>query len=167
MCIGGRDHAPRLAKLERLHGRMKAAANDGGMGEWSGATLSRCRVSLCGGSFLVCRERRGLPAAMLMEVGQTINWDGRFALRVHDQVTPVGLAPLGEEGWCALLHADPHIRTMGVPHAAALTLPALIDDDGIAAVAHLYRRDVDAPAFHMAGFHPPQTLSAAGFVVAN
>lgn len=178
MCIGARDHAPRLAKLERLHGCMKTAANDGaglpgaGAGRWKSATLSRCRVAADqAGVFLVCRERRGLPEPMTIESGHspdyTIDWDGRFALRLDDQARPLRLGPLGGAGWSALSQTVPQIRTMGVPRVAALTLPALIDDDGIAAVAHLYRRDGMAPTFARAGFHPPQALSAAGFVVAN
>jgi len=165
MCIGGRDHTPRLEKLERLHQQMKLAID---IDDWPGVTLSRCRVLLVRGTFLVCRERRDLPTPTVLNIGEIIDWDRRFALSLDESAKmPLTLAPLGLEGWNEIVNKAPEIKALGIPRVAGLTLPSLIDDQGVAAVAHLYRRSETAPGFQMTGFHPPRALSATGFVVAN
>ncbi|MHA1597976.1 MAG: tRNA lysidine(34) synthetase TilS [Alphaproteobacteria bacterium] len=165
MCIGGREHAPALAKLERLHDSLKGAT----LGRLPGATLGRCRVVAdAPGGISVFRESRGLPVPLRIDAGQTVHWDGRFSLRLGAVAAgPVSLGPLGEDGWSNLLKTAPEVRAASVPRTVALTLPTLSDAAGIATVAYLYKRDDGAPAFDLAGFHPPQTLSAVGFAVAN
>ena len=94
--IGGREHGPRLVKLERLHGQMfGAAANPAGPARAPASpfagTLGGCRIISEGGSeggkFLICREARGLPDSMSVHPGQRLAWDGRFNIRIADTKT--------------------------------------------------------------------------------
>lgn len=179
MCIGGDDYPPRLKKLEHLHEKMKAACREGTTG-WKGATLGRCRILALantkgGTGFLICRESRFLPAPMSVQTAMDYDWDRRFLLRFQgEKIIPyqhVSLQALGDKGWSILVAKVPEIRKINMPAQVRATLPALLDADGIIAVPHLnYCRvpmDRPAPAFSRAVFHPRQSLSGTGFLVAQ
>ncbi len=179
MCVGGGEYGPRMAKLERLHEKMKASHQDGDV-DWKGATLGRCRVMSMMDTkgrvvFMICREGRSLPAPMPVQPSQTYQWDRRFSIRVKGrkdvQYQDVSLYPLGRKGWGSLIEEIPEIAATPIPEPVRMTLPALADRKGIIAVPHLnYRRsglDKDVPGFETAIFHPKQSLSGAGFLVAD
>jgi len=179
LCVGGGQYQPRLVKLERLHEKMKTAFKDGAVG-WKGATLGRCRaLPLKGGTglsgFLICREGRALPIALPVNGPVELDWDDRFRLRLRGPKNALfqdaSLQPLGRDGWAKLLAQAPQLRAVSMPAAVRLTLPSLVDGKGVLAVAHLnYRRDGvsdDAAGFSAALFHPRQTLSGTGFLVAH
>jgi len=166
MCVGGHVYPPGLNKLERLHEELKTL--DGK----NGSTLAGCRL-MTGkkNRLLICREERGLPAPLLMQPGETVFWDRRFAVTVKN-VKGKGwdncqLRPLGAEGWKAIRRDKPQLRNTGYPSIVRNVLPALWDDRGVIAVEHLnYRRNAVNPGIK-AVFQPRQTLSGAGFVVAE
>ena len=179
MCLGGGVFPPRLQKLERLHEKMKAALKDG-MEEWKGATLGRCRVlPLSSGTplrqFLICRENRSLPAAFPIETAFETNWDNRFRLSLlppkGPSYKPLSLQPLGPRGWGQLRTDAPDFTPTNVPPPVRPTLPALVGENGVIAVPHLnYRRpepEMTGSMFFKAEFHPRQTLSGTGFIVAE
>jgi tRNA(Ile)-lysidine synthase len=178
LCVGGGEYAPSLKKQERLHEKMKAAFRDGLTG-WKGATLAGCRVlPLKGGAagqILICREGRALPSPQPINGAVEVDWDGRFHLRLRGPKSALfqdtRLQPLGPEGWAGLVGQAPEIRSLPMPAPVRLTLPCLIDAAGVVAVPHLnYRRDglsSGAPGFNTAVFHPRQTLSGTGFLVAQ
>jgi len=190
--IGGREHGPRLVKLERLHGQMfSAAANPAGPARAPASpfagTLGGCRIISEGGSeggkFLICREARGLPDSMSVHPGQRLAWDGRFNIRIADTKTgaqaDLRLAGLGSRGWSEIVRIRPDLRAGPVPGPARDSLPALFDDDGVLAVPHLgfdRRQDIDVkntsdsakdpeagPELAEIRFCPPQALSSMGF----
>ncbi len=190
--IGGREHGPRLNKLERLHGEMlSGAASPAGLAPtpaspFSG-TLGGCRIISEGGSeggkFLICREARGLPDSMSVHPGQRLAWDGRFNIRIADSKTgaeaDLRLASLGSRGWSEIVRIRPDLRAGPVPGPARDSLPALFDEDGVLAVPHLdfdRRQDIDDKDISDSGmdqksglelaeirFCPPQALSSVGF----
>jgi len=179
LCVGAGEYAPRMVKLEKLHEKMKAASLER-VATWKGATLAGCRIlplkGTAGGmTFLMCREERSLPAVISVWGGMEMDWDNRFRLHLRGlkpaENKGTRLQPLGQDGWAALCAETPAIRGVGVPTPVSMTLPTLVDNEGIVAVPHLnYRRanlnrnDVD---FARADFHPRQTLSGPGFTVAK
>jgi tRNA(Ile)-lysidine synthase len=179
MCVGGGDYGPRLQKLEHLHEKMKAAFIDGPVG-WKGATLAGCRVlpikdSAAAGDFLICREGRALPEPQQVNGALELDWDNRFRLRLRGPKSSLFqdtmLQPLGRSGWNSLLVQAPEMRAASMPVPARTTLPALVDGQGVVAVPHLsYHREglcEGTPGFDQAVFHPRQTLSGTGFLVAH
>ena len=188
--IGGRQHGPRLNKLERLHGQMFGAAASPFAG-----TLGGCRIIFQGwsqsgsggGKFLICREARGLPDSMSVHPGQSLTWDSRFLIRINIRFsgTKTGaqadlrLSCLGSRGWSEIVRLRPDLRAGPVPGPARDSLPALFDEGGVLAVPHLgfdRRQDIDGKdtsdsgmgpksGFELAEirFCPPQALSSVGF----
>jgi tRNA(Ile)-lysidine synthase len=113
--VGGRDYPPASAALDRMLAWLAGAPR-------GSRTLHGCVVTARGDGIAACRERRDLPRAHVC-VGQTIAWDGRFAVcleRGHAGV-PYEVAALAASDWPAVRRrlAEP------VPRDVALTLPAL------------------------------------------
>jgi tRNA(Ile)-lysidine synthase len=179
LCVGGAEYTPRLVKLENLHEKMKTALQDHNVA-WKGATLAGCRILPLKGragvmTFLMCREERSLPAVLPVSGGMEMDWDNRFRLHLRglksSENKSVRLQPLGRTGWATLCGLAPSIRNVSVPIPVSMTLPTLVDNEGIVAVPHLnYCRanrskgDVD---FARVVFHPRQSLSGPGFTVAK
>lgn len=179
ICVGGGKYGPRLQKLEHLHEEMKTAFMDG-PAVWKGATLAGCRVlpikdGVAAAGFLICREGRALPEAQQVNGALELDWDNRFRLRLRGPKNSLFqdtmLQPLGRNGWNSLVAQAPEMRTVTMPVPARMTLPALVDGQGVVAVPHLnYHREAlceGAPIFDKAVFYPRQTLSGTGFLVAH
>lgn len=92
--IGGDPLPPRLDRLERLLGLLRAE------GALAPQSLHRCQIRPFKGegALLICREARHLPEALPLKAGIDLLWDGRFRLQVS-RALPTGLtlAPLGAE----------------------------------------------------------------------
>lgn len=179
LCVGGRQYPPRLEKLERLHEKMKTAFYDDLKG-WKGATLGRCRVlsstgTGCAGQFLMCRENRAMPLAVAVHSSLQLNWDNRFNIRLlapeNSSLQGLTLQSLGAQGWASVVGQAPQMRCVSMPAAVRMTLPSLVDEDGVLAVPHLnFQRHgqlAKAASFSAVAFHPPQSLSGTGFLVAH
>ena len=104
--IGGADHPPREAGLDRLRARLAAG---------QGAVLAGARFSFDRSGLTIYREARALQGA----VPQGALWDGRWRL-AGAQVQGATLAALGPEG----LKLCPDWRAHG-PRAALIASPAL------------------------------------------
>lgn len=120
--LGGTDHAPPVARADRLARRI---AKDGA---FPGASLGRCRFQAeQAGRILVCRDGRGLPDPVVADAGRVAGWDGRYVIDLPADI-PSGavVAPLGAEGWRQIPKGLR--RVSGVPAAAARTLPALFEN---------------------------------------
>ena len=162
--VGGREHGPRVEKLERLHGELGA--------ETLARTLSGCRIISAAGKVLACREARGLPAALAARPGERVFWDRRFIIRFGNKAGEGRyLHGLGQKGWSEIVQIHPDLRLTSIPGPARASLPALFDDDGVVSVPHLgFRRedrggfDPDSgPEIAEMRFFPPNSLSSAGF----
>jgi tRNA(Ile)-lysidine synthase len=159
--IGGSDHAPRLERLERLHGALV-----GGLS--AGRTLGRCRFLPWRGSVLVCRETASAEPPRSALPGTLLWWDGRFMVRLAPDA-PDGLS-VGALGSAGLGRRDAPRRGPIVPAAARATLPALRDLVGIVSVPHLnyVRPDVvrgKRGDIATVAFRPRRPLTAPGFTV--
>jgi tRNA(Ile)-lysidine synthase len=133
--IGGLGYPPRAEAVRELHADLGA----GRLGR--GRTLARCRLVPDGAHWLVVREARGVEAVRLRASASIAAWDGRFAIKVKGMAPGGNIGPLGAAGWAELVAAQSALRATPVPYPARLTLPALRDRTGIAAVPSLgYRR---------------------------
>ncbi|HEV2263378.1 MAG TPA: tRNA lysidine(34) synthetase TilS [Stellaceae bacterium] len=126
--VGGDDYPVRLEQLERLYASLPA--DIGG-----GRTLGGCQLVAKTGYVLVCREAAAVADRQAAPPGARLHWDGRFAIAVPTDARPgLSIGPLGSDG-AARLAAEG--SDGGVPAVVRLTLPALFDADGVAAVPPL------------------------------
>lgn len=152
LCIGGKSYAPGLKKLKRLHQRIATGTFN------AAGTLGGCRILPPNGKgpgkdrILVCREGRGAPPPFAVE----FSGDGEASL-----------SRLGRNGWSEIAAQCPQLRSLPIPHAARLSLPALRDDRGVVAAPHLkYRRNTNDSCdigIKRIAFCPPNSISGAGF----
>ena len=93
-------------------------------------------------------------------------WDRRFRIVLPATATEsVTVGYLGRSGVVALKSHPPEPRGCGMPRLVYPVLPAVWDEEGIAAIPHLgYRRKRDAalPEF---SFRPINPLTRAAFTV--
>ena len=165
MAVGGGEYVPRLDRLERLHGRVRAGALGGG------ATLAGCLVVPRGGTLLICREPEMAVEVLAIAAGGSVLWDGRYRITLgsHGRLRRPGrliVRRLGAEGWASLARRHPHLRRHPIPPAVRPSLPALWGARGAVAVPHL---DIAAPNPHMmisAAFVPGVPLAGARFTAA-
>ncbi len=135
-CLGGLSRPPTEAALARLLARLRA-------GDPRGASLGRCRwlarpPDPDGARWLVCRERRHLPAPLGLEAlaaqpaQPARRWDGRFLYSLPAPIGSAGpwrgwtLAPLGR----AQAPAPGVLALASVPAPARVSLPVLFGPDG-------------------------------------
>lgn len=166
MTVGGGHYTPRLDRLERLHSKLS-----GGLDR--GATLAGCRILARGGRWLLVREAgRSLPAAL--EPGKRLHWDGRFELGLARQRgKPAGnltISALGTAGWRRLMDKLPTGKinfAKQLPIAVRAALPAISDQEGLAAVPPLgYFRDMrTAKRLKLCRFAPTNGLTGSAFTV--
>jgi tRNA(Ile)-lysidine synthase len=162
MVVGGGEYAPRLDRLERLHGKVQADTLGGG------ATLAGCLVIPRRGALLICRE----PAMATEElVIATTLWDGRFRITLESdgsgrRTARLVVRRLGVEGWAAIAARDPGLRRHPIPPAVRPSLPALWGARGVLAVPHLDAAPSDRHMTISAVFCPPEPFVRTRFTVA-
>jgi len=167
MTVGGLTYPPRLARLERLYGRLTA----GTLGR--GATLGGCRLIVRRGrgpeTILLVREA-GRAETCVVTPGQRLHWDGRFTVAVSRRIAARGLrlGPLGGPGWRAVKAATDPAVAGRLPAPARIALPALLDDRGVLAVPQLgYARPGAARLIMLhCVFGPAARLTGSPFTVA-
>ena len=154
--IGGRAYPPRLEGVERLLCNLKAPG-------FAGATLAGCLFApLESGKnmLLVAREAGTTDARQDITPGETVHWDGRFAVALDGEIGG-NIAALGEAGWRELLELWPGARKTALPHAARLALPTLWVDGEIRSVPHLTYAAAGFEGF-TARFSPLRSLYPGG-----
>ncbi len=127
--VGGAEHGPRLAALERLDRALAAGLS-------RPRTLAGCLVRPAGAGVLVHREtgRRPLPV-LTLDPGEEATWDGRFRVALSARADgPVGVEALGEARARALLAAG---VPAPLPAAALAGAAAAVSGGRIVAVAGL------------------------------
>jgi tRNA(Ile)-lysidine synthase len=159
--VGGGGYGPRRERLERLHAAIRAGALGGG------ATLAGCRVLPRRGALLICREASAAAAAAPIAPGNSVLWDGRFAIRLSKgSESRLVVRRLGTIGWTALAARHPALRRSPIPPAVRPSLPALWAGSRVVAVPHL---DIAPPDRHIratALFLPRAPLARTRFTVA-
>ena len=174
-CIGGRNFAPRRARLDRLVAAVCVGGPD------RPRTLGGCILAPGGGRLRVWREPKAIRDVRIYEGWRTTTvirrflWDGRFKIDIHIGLAGLNVqtggfrvAPLGEEGWQSIADAVDPAFGDAIPGPVRFALPALYLGGGVAEVPHLgYRRVADDMDIDIsAQFSPPAILAAAPFRVA-
>ena len=162
MVVGGGEYAPRLDRLERLHGKLRAGVLGGG------ATLAGCLVIPRGGGLLICREPAMATEELAISPDASALWDGRFRITLESdgggrRGARLVVRRLGVEGWTAIAARNPDLRRHPIPPAVRPSLPALWGARGIVAVPHL---DIAPARAHMtitAAFLAAVPLAGARF----
>lgn len=153
-CIGGTRYPPRQVRLARLRDALREQPS-------RAATLAGCRFVPWRGCILVLRELAAAAAPTRLAPGIEIAWDGRFAARLPPEAQGgFRLGCLGVSG-----AALPGRGMAAVPPLVDPTLPALWDEEGLAAVPHLGYRRAGVGALPLLLFGPANALTDAGFTV--
>ena len=113
------------------------------------------------GRLLVLRELAAASAPVRLEPGARLVWDRRFAADLAP-TAPSGfmLGYLGQSGAAA-----PERGGGDLPRLLHPVLPALWDEEGLAAVPHLGYRRPGVEGLPRLSFRPANPLTSAGFTV--
>jgi len=165
MTVGGGDYAPRLDRLERLHGKMRAGALGGG------ATLAGCLVIPRAGALLICREPTMAAEEVPIAPGMSALWDGRFRITLASdggaRHARLVVRRLGTEGWTAIAARNSGLlRLHPIPPPVRPSLPALWGARGVIAVPHLDSARGHPHMIVKAVFLPAVPLARARFASA-
>jgi tRNA(Ile)-lysidine synthase len=157
--IGGKPYPARRERVARLHGMLAG-------GTRRGHTLGGCRFVHWRHHILVLRELAGAAGPVRLTPGTSFLWDRRFIVVLPASATgAVTVGYLGPSGVVALNRHRPQTRCRSLPRLIYPILPAVWDEEGVAAVPHLgYRRD-GAAALPEFNFWPINPLMRAGFTV--
>jgi len=150
--IAGRDHLPRGERTRRAVVRLREGAD-------RALTLGGCVLRRRARTWTVCREPAQVPRSLAFTGPATVQFDGRFRVRV------------GAEGRFELLSVAEALRRdilppadaerTGMPAAARLSLPVVVRDGVVLAAPPAYRV---ARLLHIeVGFVPRRRLLEASF----
>jgi len=137
--LSGAAYQPRYERLRSLFEALQA-------GDLAGArTLHGCTLQTWRESLLLSREPAAMAASVPLRGGETVGWDGRFAITAGGVARPLRIAPLGGEGWRTVSKAFGRTGHGAIPPPVGPTLPAVWDLDGLLAVPHLsFQRSIAA-----------------------
>ncbi|MBI1273850.1 MAG: tRNA lysidine(34) synthetase TilS [Alphaproteobacteria bacterium] len=121
----GPKHEPLLAAWRGLLAEDEAAR-----------TLHGCELHACNGMLTILREPAAINDRQGISGGETIVWDGRFTVTLHDSEAPEGLivGPLGTQPHAQLDEIAPGLRKAVARGKARAALPALWRDGDLWAV---------------------------------
>ena len=163
--IGGTAWPAAASSVRALRGRILSRA-----GRPSGS-LGRCRLLRRDRRLLICRERRHLPAAVAVEGGESVLWDGRFLVRIPRRRWLGGgryrLMPAPPEVWRRPQAAAVEQALSRVPMEARLSLPVLMGESGEAVLPQAMPpngsqlKDAGPPRLAIA-FSPRRALKGTG-----
>jgi tRNA(Ile)-lysidine synthase len=131
--VGGEAYTPRLERLTRL----LTAVEDGHLGR--GRTLAGCRILPQGnGALRLLREAAAIAPDGPVPSGDFL-WDRRFRITLSDVPMPgLQVGALTADRWRGI---KSEVGDCTISAQVRATLPALFDQEGVAAVPHLgYRR---------------------------
>jgi len=153
--VGAARYPARRVRLARLRAGLMARPD-------RARTLGGCRFMPWRGRLLVLRELEAASAPVRLEPGTNLLWDRRFAVDLA--ATVLSGFTLGYLGRGAV----PEIAENGagdLPRLVYSTLPALWDEEGLAAVPHLGYRRAGVGALPRVFFRSENALTHAGFTV--
>jgi tRNA(Ile)-lysidine synthase len=159
MTIGAASYPPRRERIARLRAVLGAA-------ERRGHTLGGCRFSRWRERIVVTRELAKAERPIRLRPGERIIWDRRFEI----VTLPVGHRSftIGYLGLAATSRLDRLTLQQGkarLPRFLLPILPALWDEQGIAAVPHLGHKREGVSGLPQVVFRPVNALTQAGFAV--
>jgi tRNA(Ile)-lysidine synthase len=156
--IGGASYPPRRERIARLREALGAARR--------GHTLGGCRFIRWRERILVTRELARAAPPLRLRQGERMIWDRRF--EVMTPRADRGSFTIGYLGLVGAPRIDrrmPQLTRPRLPRLLLPIIPAVWDEQGIAAVFHLgYRREgvADLPQIV---FRPVTSMTQAGFAV--
>ncbi len=129
---GGQAYGPRFESLTRLYGRMTS-------GPWADATLHGCFIARDGGDVVISREAAQITEDTTLEANTSVIWDGRFklSLAVSNAAPDFTISRLGATADLTALSDIERARLDDIPARVRVTLPALFDANGLAALPHV------------------------------
>jgi len=120
--IGGGAYTPRLAKLESLYERVKAA-------DFPGQTLAGCRISpRQDGNIMISREAAAIKDNLDLEAHSVTLWDGRFI--IENGATAGRVKKLAPPEWQKACQDYPGLEALTLPWFVRESLPCIIAPDG-------------------------------------
>ena len=157
--VGGRLYLARRDQIVRLRAILTAAAR-------RGYTLGGCRFIVWRERILVVRELARLTEPVRLMPGANCLWDRRFKVALPVAAGgPVRIGYLGRAGVAELNRTTPQLRHNSLPRLLYPVLPAVWDEEGIAAVPHLGYRRQGVVVLPQIGFQPINPLTRAAFTV--
>ena len=157
--IGGALYPPRRERVARLYEALGEAAR-------GGHTLGGCRFIRWRERILVTRELARAAPPLRLRPGERVIWDRRFEIMTPEaDRSPFTIGYVGLAGAPRFDRRMPQLRRARLPRLLFPIIPAVWDEEGIAAVPHLgYGRDGIADLPHIV-FRPATPLTPAGFAV--
>jgi tRNA(Ile)-lysidine synthase len=147
---GGQMYGPRFESLARLYGRLTS-------GPWRDASLHGCLLTRDGDDLVVAREPAQIADEKILHANSSVVWDARFKLTLvsDDTRATFAMKRFGAHGESVLPGEAESLRdrVAAIPSRLRETVPALFDDNGIAAVPHAgyIRADIAGqPGFSLA-----------------
>jgi tRNA(Ile)-lysidine synthase len=157
--VGGALYPARRERIARLRDVLGTAARHG-------HTLGGCRFIRWRERVLVMRELGRASEPTRLAPGESIFWDRRFHVTLPpDGTTRLTIGYLGLTGVTQLNRSAPQGWRSRLPRLLFPILPAVWDDNGIAAVPHLGYRSKSAGVSPRFIFRPVNPLTQAGFAV--
>ena len=153
-CIGAARYPARRVRLARLCAGLMVRPD-------RARTLGGCRFVPWRGRLLVSREPEAASAPVRLEPGANLEWDRRFAVDLAASA-PSGFT-LGYLGHGRAPATE--CSTGDLPRLIYPALPALWDEEGLAAVPHLGYRRAGVGALPRVFFRAANPLTHAGFTV--
>ncbi|MFD1624554.1 tRNA lysidine(34) synthetase TilS [Azospirillum griseum] len=165
--VGGDEHPPRDAAVERLYGGMCDSVTVG-RASFPGCTLAGCRIAPRRGGVVIAREATAVAGPQQATPGERLWWDRRFiVIPSADRTAPVTVAALGAAGWARLVADNPDVRGHDAPALVRPTLPALWSDGVVVAVPSLGFRRAGEPPGDVVRFSPALPLAGPAFPVVS
>lgn len=159
VAIGGGCYPPRRARIARLRDVLGNVAT-------RGHTLGGCRFLRWRERILVLRELARAAPPVRLAPREKVVWDGRFAVTSPpDGNGRFSLGYLGLDGVEQLNQLAPQLGLTHLPRLIFPILPALWDENGLAAVPHLGYRREGASRLPQVVFQPVNPLTRASFAV--
>jgi tRNA(Ile)-lysidine synthase len=157
--IGGRSYAPRSSRVARLRELLGTPTRHG-------YTLGGCQFVAWRDRILVIRELAATAQPVTLSPGTRCMWDSRFCIALQATAgSAMTVGYLGQEGVAGLWRLLQKPSPGGLPRLIYPALPAVWDEDGLAAVPHLWYRREDEMALPEICFRPANSLTQAGFTV--
>jgi tRNA(Ile)-lysidine synthase len=156
--IGGARYPVRRARIARLRAGLSMAPE-------RARTLGGCRFVPWRGRLLVLRELAAAEPAVRLEPGERRSWDRRYAVCLRstaDRAFTLGY--LGRGGTAGLRRRE-MAGPESLPPFVHTVLPAVWDEEGLAAIPALGYRRASEMVLPCLGFRPANPLTTAGFTV--
>lgn len=159
MAVGGVPFPPRRESITRL---LNVFAVNGPRGH----TVGGCRFIRWRERILVTRELDRAAKPMRLNTGEATIWDRRFHIVMPPTASSsLAIGYVGAAGVKQLRRLGPPLRQGCLPRLLFPILPAMWDEDGIAAVPYLGYRRESVGALPQVVFRPVNQLTQAGFAV--